>query len=185
MEFMDVVSKRRSIRKYKSDPVPKEDIEYILEAARLAPSWANSQCWKFVVVTDPEVKAELAEAGNGWIAKAPVVITACADPSRPGTKGDQEYYMLDVGIAMEHLILAAADRGLGTCWIGAFDEAIAKEALGVPENIRVVASTPLGYPDESPIADVLKDSTNIYVDDKNVRHVPKRKLADIIHRNGF
>ena len=150
MEFMDVISRRRSIRKYKPDPVPKEDIEYILEAARLAPSWANSQCWKFIVVTDPEVKEELASAGNDWIAQAPVIIVACADPTRPGTKGDQEYYMLDIGIAMEHLILAAADRGLGTCWIGAFDEATAKSALGVPENIRVVASTPLGYPAEEP-----------------------------------
>ena len=150
MEFMDVISKRRSIRKYKSDSVPEEDIEYILEAARLAPSWANSQCWKFVVVTDPVVKEELAKAGNSWIAAAPVIIVACADPSRPGTKGDQAYYMLDVGIAMEHLILAAADRGLGTCWIGAFDEEAAKSALGVPENIRVVASTPLGYPDQEP-----------------------------------
>ena len=150
MEFMDVVSKRRSIRKYKSDPVSKEDIQYILESARLAPSWANSQCWKFVVVTDSETKTELAKAGNGWIAHAPAIIAACADPSRPGTKGDQEYYMLDVGIAMEHLILAAADRGLGTCWIGAFDEEIAKEVLDVPQNIRVVALTPLGRPDESP-----------------------------------
>jgi len=150
MEFMDVVSKRRSIRKYKSDPVPKEDIEYVVEAARLAPSWANSQCFKLVVVTDPKVKAELAKAGNGWIEHAPAIIAACADPSKPGTKGDQEYYMLDVGIAMEHLILAAADRGLGTCWIGAFDEDTAKNALAVPENIRVVALTPLGYPDENP-----------------------------------
>jgi nitroreductase len=150
MEFADVITKRRSIRKYKSDPVSKEDIEYILEAARLAPSWANSQCWKFVVVTDPGIKEELAKAGNSWIAHAPVVIAACADPARPGTKGDQQYYMLDVGIAMEHVVLAAADRGLGTCWIGAFNEDAAKKALGVPENIRVVASTPLGYPDESP-----------------------------------
>ncbi len=150
MEFMNVVSKRRSIRKYKSDPVSQEDIEYIIEAARLAPSWANSQCCKFIVVKDAEVKGKLAEAGNAWIAQAPVIIAACADPSKPGTKGDQEYYMLDVGIAMEHLILAAADKGLGTCWIGAFDEDIAKSALGVPDGIRVVASTPLGYPAEDP-----------------------------------
>lgn len=150
MEFTDVISKRRSIRKYKSDPVPEEDIKYVLEAARLAPSWANTQCWKFVVVTDPDVKDELAKAGNSWIAQAPVIITICADPSKPGTKGDQEYYMLDAGIAMEHLILAAADKGLGTCWIGAFDEKAARSVLGVPDNIRVVASTPLGYPDEDP-----------------------------------
>jgi nitroreductase len=150
MEFMDVITKRRSIRRYKSDPVSKEDIEYILEAARLAPSWANSQCFKFILVTDPEIKAKLAKAGNSWIEQAPVIITVCADPSKPGTKGDQPYYMLDVGIAMEHLILAATDKGLGTCWIGAFDEEKAREALGVPKKIRVVASTPLGYPDEEP-----------------------------------
>ena len=150
MELMDVIRQRRSIRKYKPDPVPKEDLEHVLEAARLAPSWANSQCWKFVVVTDPKVKSELAKAGNEWTARAPVLIAACADPSKPGTKGDQAYYMLDIGIAMEHLILAAADRGLGTCWIGWFKEDVAKRALGVPENIRVVAFTPLGYPDETP-----------------------------------
>lgn len=147
---MDVIRQRRSIRKYKPDPVPEADLEYVLEAARLAPSWANSQCWKFVVVTDPEVKRALAKAGNEWTAHAPVLIAACADPSKPGTKGDQAYYMLDIGIAMEHLILAAADRGLGACWIGWFKEGVAKRALGVPEDIRVVAFTPLGYPDETP-----------------------------------
>ena len=150
MELMDVIRSRRSIRKYKSDPVPPEDIQYVLDAARLAPSWANSQCWQFIVVTDENVKKELAEAGNSWIAHAPVIIAACADPERSGIKGDQRYYMLDIGIAMEHLILAATERNLGTCWIGWFDEEPAKKALGVPENIRLVATTPLGYPDESP-----------------------------------
>jgi len=150
MEFMEVISKRRSIRKYKADPVSQEDINYILESARLAPSWANSQCWKFIVVTDQNVKNEIAKAGNNWIARAPVIIVACADPTKPGTKGDQPYYMLDIGIAMEHLILAAADKGLGTCWIGAFDENVVKKVLGVPDRMRVVASTPLGYPDENP-----------------------------------
>lgn len=150
MEFMEVIRQRRSIRKFKPDPVPQAEIDYVLEAARLAPSWANTQCWKFIVVTDPKVKEEVASAGNNWIAQAPVLIVACADPSKPGTKGDQQYYMLDIGIAMEHLILAATDRNLGTCWIGAFDEAKVKKALGVPDNIRVVATTPLGYPDQQP-----------------------------------
>ena len=147
---MDVIRSRRSIRKYKPNPVPNADVEDVLEAARLAPSWANSQCWKFIVVKKNSVKQELAKAGNSWIEHAPVIIAACADPSKPGTKGDQPYYLVDIGIAMEHLILAAADKGLGTCWIGWFDEAEAKKALGVPENIRLVAMTPLGYPDESP-----------------------------------
>jgi len=150
MELMDVIHQRRSIRKYKSDPVPEADIEYILEAARLAPSWANSQCWKFIVIKDETVKHQLAKAGNSWIADAPVIIAACANPIKSGIKADQQYYMLDIGIAMEHLILAATERGLGTCWIGWFDEETAKKALGVPDNIRLVATTPLGYPDESP-----------------------------------
>lgn len=147
---MEVIRQRRSIRKYKPDAVPEDKINYILEAARLAPSWGNSQCWKFVVVTDPKVKEEVAKAGNQWIAQAPVLIVACADPTKPGTKKDQPYYMLDIGIAMEHLILAASEQGLGTCWIGWFDEETVKKALGVPKGIRVVATTPLGYPDESP-----------------------------------
>ena len=150
MELMEAISRRRSIRKYRPDPVPQELVDYVLEAARLAPSWANTQCWKFVVVTDAEVKQRLGEAGNAWTAQAPVIIAACADPTKPATKRDQPYYLLDIGIAMEHLVLAATERGLGTCWVGAFDEQKAREALGVPEGIRVVATTPLGFPAESP-----------------------------------
>lgn len=152
MEFMEVVRQRRSIRRYRPDPVPQAKLDHILEAARLAPSWANGQCWTFVVVTDPKVKHALAEAGNEWIEQAPVIIAACADPRGSGVKRDQGYYLVDIGIAMEHLILAAADQGLGTCWVGWFDEQKAKQALGVPKEIRVVATTPLGYPDEQPEA---------------------------------
>ena len=150
MEFVDVVRRRRSIRKYRPDPVPQAKIDEVLEAARLAPSWANGQCCRFVVVTDPKVKHALAEAGNEWIEHAPVIIAVCADPRQSGVKKDQSYYLVDVGIAMEHLVLAAADQGLGTCWIGWFDEQKARQALGVPKEIRVVATTPLGYPDEDP-----------------------------------
>ncbi len=150
MEFMEVVRERRSIRRFRPDPVPPEKIEAILEAARLAPSWANGQCTSFLVVTDPRVKHELALAGNDWIERAPVVVVACARPTQSGTKGDQPYYLLDVGIAMEHLVLAATGLGLGTCWISWFDEAKAKRALNVPDDMRVVASTPLGYPAEDP-----------------------------------
>ncbi|UCH34245.1 MAG: nitroreductase family protein [Armatimonadota bacterium] len=166
MEFMDVVRTRRSIRRYKPDPVPQEQITYVLEAARLAPSWANSQCWKFVVITDAQVKRALAKAGNEWVAHAPVIIAACADPSKPGTKGDQPYYLVDIGIGMEHLVLAAADQGLGTCWIGWFDEAVAREALDVPPHIRIVAYTPLGVPDEAPEPQSRKRLAEIWSLDK-------------------
>lgn len=151
MEFMDVVKKRKSIRKYKPDKVPKADVEYVLEAARLAPSWANRQCWRYIVVTDEATRKKITM--TEWAAKAPVVIVACGDPLKAGDKAGKPYYMLDVGISMEHLILAAAEKGLGTCWLGGqFDEKTVRDALGIPESHRVVALTPLGYPDESPPA---------------------------------
>jgi nitroreductase len=166
MEFMDVVRQRRSVRKYRPDSVPQEKIDCILEAAQLAPSWANGQCWTFIVVTDPQVKHELAEAGNEWIEHAPVIIAACADPKQSGAKGDQSYYLLDIGIAMEHLVLAAVEQGLGTCWIGWFDEKKARKALSVPDALRVVATTPLGYPDEEPDARPRKTLSEIVRKDR-------------------
>ncbi len=165
MEFMEVVRQRRSVRRYRPDPVPQAKIDHVLEAARLAPSWANGQCWTFIVVTDPKVKRRLAEAGNEWIEQAPTIIAACADPEKSGVKGDQQYYLLDIGIALEHLVLAAADEGLATCWIGWFDEKTAKGALGVPDDVRVVALTPLGYPEEAPEAR------------------PRRSLGEIVRRD--
>jgi len=148
MDFLDLVRKRRSIRKYEERPVTDDDLSAVLEAARLAPSWANKQCWRFIVVRDEKTKNEMVE-GRQWIAAAPVVVVFCADPEASGVKGDQQYYMLDVGIAMEHLVLAAAERGLGTCWIGWFEEEVVRNALDVPRHLRVVAYTPVGYPAET------------------------------------
>ena len=151
MEFLDVIKNRRSIRKYKPDPVPDEDIEYVLNAARLAPSWKNRQCWRYVVVKNKETIKKIASArpqSQDWLSEAPVMIVACADPDESGHREGKDYYLVDIGISFEHLLLAAKDRGLGTCWIGGFNEKIVKEAIGVPDNIRVVAFTPLGYPAE-------------------------------------
>jgi nitroreductase len=151
MDFIEVIKKRRSIRKYKPNLVSKEKLDFVLEAARLAPSWANRQCWKYVIVTDESLKKKLSGSEFRWWTQAPVVIIGCADPDRSGNKHNQPYYMLDMGISMEHLMLAAADVGLGTCWIGGqFDEDIIKKVIGLPDEIRVVALTPLGYPDEEP-----------------------------------
>jgi nitroreductase len=150
MDFLELVRRRRSIRRYRPDPLPEARIDHVLEAARLAPSWANGQCWTFVVITDPRAKHELAQAGNEWVEEAPAIVVACANPKQSGNKGDQPYYLLDIGIAMEHLVLAAAEQGLGTCWIGWFDEQKARKALGAPAEVRVVAFTPLGYPAEEP-----------------------------------
>jgi len=165
VELMEAIQQRRSIRQYRPDPVPSEKIDYVLEAARLAPSWANGQCCSFLVVSDPKVKHELAQAGNEWMEHAPVIIVACADPKLSGMKTDQPYYLLDVGIAMEHVVLAAVEQGLGTCWIGWFDEEKARAALGVPATVRVVASTPLGFPSEEPAAR------------------PRKSLAELVRTN--
>jgi nitroreductase len=152
MELMEVIRNRRAVRKYKSKPVSEKDIEYVLQAARLAPSWANGQCWRYIVVTDEDsrrkITSELRWADRA--AEAPVIIVGCADPAKSGDRNGKPYYMLDMGISMEHLLLAATEKGLGTCWIGRFDEKVVKETLGIPENIQAVALTPLGYADESP-----------------------------------
>jgi nitroreductase len=161
MELMEVIQNRRSIRKYKTKPVRQEDIEYVLEAARLAPSWGNRQCWRYIVVTDEELRRKITM--RDWAAEAPVVIVGCADPTKAGDKAGKPYYMLDMGISMEHLVLAAHDKGLGTCWLGGqFDEEIVREALGVPASHRVVALTPLGYSDEDPQAKKRKPIQELY-----------------------
>ena len=145
MDFMDVISARISVRGYADKPVEEEKLSKILEAARLAPSWANKQCCKYVVVKD---KAKIQELSGrfGWLKQAPIIIVACADPKDSGDRNGMNYYLVDVGISMQQLILAATNLELGTCWIGAFDEAKVKKVLQVPENVKVVAMTPLGYP---------------------------------------
>ena len=97
MELMKAIRDRRSIRKYKPDPVPEKDIEYVLEAARLAPSWGNRQCWRYVVVTDEALKKRITQ--RDWAAQAPVVIVGCADPTKAGNKDGKPYYLLDIGIS--------------------------------------------------------------------------------------
>ncbi|GFO59419.1 nitroreductase [Geomonas silvestris] len=156
MDISQVIRDRRSIRKYQDRPVEWEKIEQVLEAARLAPSWKNLQCWRFLVVTDPGKKAGLLAAfpeenpGKKALAMAPCVILVCADPKESGVENGIEYFVADTAIAFEHLCLAATDLGLGTCWMGMFDEPALRLALKIPEGIRVVGVTPLGYPDQEP-----------------------------------
>lgn len=158
MDIFQVFRDRRSIRRYKDTPVEPDKIRQVLDAARLAPSWKNLQCWRFLVINDRVQQEALLAAfpednpGAKAIATAPVVIVACADPSESGLENGIEYYIADTAIAFEHLCLAAHALGLGTCWMGWFDEATIKAALGIPDTIRVVGITPLGYPDQEPKA---------------------------------
>jgi len=145
MEFREVLERRRSVRKYKDTPVPKESILKVLEAARVAPSAAHKQPWHFIVVQDEERRRQLG-GRQSWAANAPAIIVALGDPAT-----SPNWWQNDVGIAFEHVVLAAADLGLGTCWMGSmYRDAEIKALLGIPEGLRVVAITPLGVPDEKP-----------------------------------
>jgi len=150
MDFYEVIRTRRSIRSYRPDPVPEESLGRVLEAARVAPSGSNRQPWKFIIVKDEELKNRMAAAcgDQSFIAEAPIVIVACGyniHYNRGGYMGDMSM-LVDVSIAFTHLILAARAEGLGTCWIGAFDNEEVKTVLNIPKDVSVVAITPLGYP---------------------------------------
>jgi len=154
MSVLEIIKKRRSIRRYREDPIPEDVLLRVLEAARLAPSGKNLQPWKFIIVKNQGLKEMLAEASFGqyFMAKAPVVIVACGLPDK--CYAHMGRYMkswpVDVTIALEHLVLQAEEENLGTCWIGAFEEKQVKSILNIPEKVRVLAMTPLGYPDEEP-----------------------------------
>ncbi|MGA3290041.1 MAG: nitroreductase family protein [Candidatus Bathyarchaeia archaeon] len=146
MDFRDVVAARKSVRSYSDKPVEEEKLSKVLESARLAPSWTNKQCCRYIVVKDKTKIQELAGGFNGWLKQAPVIVVACADPKDSGAHDSMNYYLVDVGISMQQLILAATDLELATCWIGGFNESKIKKTLEIPENIKVVAMTPIGYP---------------------------------------
>ncbi len=149
MEFYDVIKKRRSYRVYKSDMPEKEKIEKILEAARIAPTWANKQGIHYILVQNPEkVKTiwEAIEQKKKFI-EAPMFIVGVISEKGSGiNKSGEKYYGVDFGICFEHLILAATAEGLATCWIGYFNEKKVKEILKIPISYKVMGLTPLGYP---------------------------------------
>lgn len=142
---MSAMRNRRSIRKYKKKRIPESDLTEVLEAARLAPSGANRQFWKMIVVQDAERKRGLVPLckNQKFIEECSAFIAAVDDPS-------QKWYRVDVAIALDHLTLAAHAKGLGTCWIGAFDPEKVAEYLGVPKGKVVTVCMTLGYPDEAP-----------------------------------
>jgi nitroreductase len=148
MNVVEAIRKRRSVRSYLDKVIEEEKLNAVLEAGRLAPSASNRQEWRFVVVRDGEVRRKLGEAANeqSFVGEAPVVLAACAVTDGHVMSCGQLCYPIDVAIALDHISLAAVEQGLGTCWIGAFNEVKVKEILGIPEKIRVVELMPLGYP---------------------------------------
>lgn len=152
MDVLEAINKRRSIRAYLNAPIEDDILHKVLEAGRLAPSANNRQMVKYIVVTDEAIKMRLAIAAKNqrFIATAPVILVACGtEPDRIMSCG-QYAYTIDVSISLSFMMLEAAELNLGTCWLGAFDEREVKKILSIPDSARVVAMTPLGYPDEDP-----------------------------------
>jgi nitroreductase len=147
MDVLEAIRTRRSIRKYKLERIPDEKLNMILEAARLAPSAANRQPWRFVVVEDRERRKALAKAANDqtFVSDAGAIVVAISDPEKSA-----RWHEKDTMIALEHIVLAATALGYGTCWIGAFDEDAVKNLLKIPAKMKVVAVLPIGIPDEKP-----------------------------------
>ncbi|HHW48744.1 MAG TPA: nitroreductase [Clostridiaceae bacterium] len=166
MSFLEIARKRYSVRDFKDIPVEKEKILQVLEAARIAPSAVNYQPWHFIVITDETMKNKVAEAyARDWFKKAPVIIVACGDHSKSWKRKDgKDHCDIDVAIAVDHITLAAADLGLGTCWVCAFDADKCHETLGLPDNLEVVALIPMGYP----------------ASDRGVKEKNRKSIEDIV-----
>ena len=165
---VDAIKTRRSVRKYEEAEVSEDQIKQVLESARYAESWANKQGWHILVIRNAETRAKIAEAIEGnpgarAVGQAPVFLAVCMDPAASGDMNGKPYYMTDAGILMDHLMLTAADLGLGTVFIGAFDEDKVRSVLGVPEQYRIVGLTPLGVPAKMP------------------GERPRNELDDIVH----
>lgn len=142
MAVFETIQKRHSVRAYLPNHVPKDKLERILEAARLAPSAGNVQPWHFIVVTDIQKRRVLSEGGRfaKFLAEAPVVIVGCGDK-----EASPKWYVVDMAIAMQNMVLAATGEGLGTCWVGSFNEEQVKRLLNIPEKFGVVALLSVGY----------------------------------------
>lgn len=151
---MECIRERRSVRDYKPDPIPEETIKEIIEAATHAPSSGNVQDWEFIIIRNLETKTKIAAAAweQDFIARAPVVLVVCSDLDRIsaayGTRGETLYSIQNTSAAIQNLLLAAWEKEVGSCWVGAFNESTLRDILVLPTNIRPLAIITLGYPAE-------------------------------------
>jgi len=168
LDFFEAIKKKKSVRSYVLSTVPSEKLRKVLEAARLAPSAGNVQPWRFIVVIDSDKRRKIAKGCRygRFLAESPVVIVGCGDQ-----KASLRWHAIDTSIAMENLVLAATGEGLGTCWIGVFNEEEIREMLKIPSHLKIVALLALGYPTGKP---------DIWA---KVAHLirPKRKLEKIAY----
>ncbi len=162
MDVLSAIRKRRSVRQYCDRAIPEEVMMGMREALRFAPSACNYQPWHFIFVQEAKLREEVARIARkqDWMARAPVIVVGLgdADHAYPRMGGYWNSMEVDVAIALDHLTLAAAAEGLGTCWIGAFDEAKIRPVLNIPDHMKIVAMTPLGYPAEERLLGAVDDS---------------------------
>jgi len=161
LSLLDVIFNRASVRRYRKEPVPEKVLMNILEAGRRAPSAMNAQPWHFIVVTDAKIKKELSRRRwAGFLKDAAFIVVGCGEK-------DKKWATVDVAIALQNMVLAAEAQGLGSCWVGDFDESAIKNLLNIPDNLKVVALVSFGYPAEKPAPR------------------PKKSLEEIVHYNMF
>jgi len=172
MEFFDVIQNRHSVRAYTDEQIPEELLGRILEAARIAPSASNKQPWKLVVVSDQNKREAIAASGTygKFLSKCPIIIIGLGDPSIA-----PKWHIVDTTIALEHIVLAATAEGLGSCWIGSFDEVTVKTLIDAPEALKAVAIIALGYEKKS--LDVLGAANKLLR--------PSKKLDELVSRETF
>lgn len=173
MDVFEAIKSRRSVRAFTDEPVSREEVMKLIDAARWAPSAGNIQPWEFIVVREPKVKQGLAQAAlnQTFIEEAPVVIVVCANQQRSGrgygSRGVNLYCLQDTAAATQNMLLTACALGLATCWIGAFQEEEARKVLNIPNGLRPVAIVPVGHPAERPVAP------------------SRRSLSEIVHHETF
>ncbi|MFC1940216.1 nitroreductase family protein [Chloroflexota bacterium] len=181
MDVLEAIKKRRAIRSYKTTPVSEDNLGIILEAGSLAPSWGNTQTWRWVVIKDQNLKMKIAEEvlrpgnrGTEAVKTAPVIIAACAELSKAGFREDQPstdkggyWYMFDAALALENMVLTATSLGLGTLFIGGMNANKVENLVGVPHGYACVILMVLGYPDEEP------------------EPRPRKEIAELVFRDKF
>jgi len=198
MDIYQTATGRRSIREFKNTPVPYEILEKCVNAARLAPSAANRQLVEYVIVDDEKLLPGMFDAVDSWFGvsrpkegwppgrRPKAYIVSLIDLEAEVKRGvGRTNALFDVGMAAENIVLVAEEVGLGSCAITGFSPNRLRRVLNVPDKYETALMLALGYPDESPVIEVATDSIERYMDDKGVRHIPKRELKDILHRNRF
>ena len=195
MNVYEATTKRRSIRRFQDKKVPYAALEKCIEAARLAPCGRNSQVCEYLIIDDPaglatvfdniggSVKLPPEKGGPRPDQRAKAYILVLINKALEGDASRRRITQLDIGMAVENIILVALEQGIGACPVMMFNEANLREPFRIPDEYDIGLAIVMGYPDEGPVTDIAGTSLTIYVDDKGVRHVPKRKLEDIVHRN--